>query len=71
MNLSEGVTALVSVLTAIVGLAIIAVIVSKNANTSAVIQSGASGFSSIISAAVAPVSGGGGGNSGLTGLFGG
>lgn len=38
--------------------AIVAVLVSKNANTTGVIQSGASGVSSIIAAAVAPVTGG-------------
>lgn len=42
---------------AVVGLAIVAVIVSKKANTSNVIQSAASGFSNSIGVASAPVSG--------------
>lgn len=42
---------------AIVGLAIVAVIVSKKANTSGVLQSAASGFSNAIGVASAPVSG--------------
>ena len=49
-------TATVTVLTAIVGVAILAVIVSKNANTSQVIGSAGKAFASIIGAAVGPVS---------------
>lgn len=48
----------VQVLTAIVGVAIVAVLVSKNAQTQQLITSVGSTFSSIIKAAVAPVSGG-------------
>jgi uncharacterized membrane protein YjjP (DUF1212 family) len=51
-------SAAVSVLAAIIGLAIVAVVVSKNAQTSSVIQAGGSALSGIIGAAVAPVSGG-------------
>lgn len=40
--------------------AIVAVLVSKSANTSGVIQASSTGISSIIAAAVAPVTGGGG-----------
>lgn len=54
------IASVVTVLTAIVGLAIIAVLVSKQANTSGVIQSGGSAFSQAISAAVSPVTGGSG-----------
>lgn len=54
------VTSVVTVATAIVGLAIIAVLVSKNANTAGVVQAGGSAFTSSIAAAVSPVTGGGG-----------
>lgn len=47
----------VTVATAIIGLAIIAVLVSKQANTSAVITSGGNAFTSAISAATNPFSG--------------
>lgn len=54
--ISEGVT----ILAAIVGLATIAVLVSKQANTSSVLTSGGTAFSSILKAAVSPISGSGG-----------
>jgi len=57
-----------AIITAIIGLAIIAVLVSKSSNTTGVIQSGASGLGTIIGAAVSPVTGtnvGGGGTGGL------
>lgn len=41
----------------IVGLAIVSVVLSKNAQTPQVLQAGGSAFSSIIGAAVQPVSG--------------
>lgn len=47
-----------AIITAIIGLTIVSVLVSKNAQTSSVIQAGSTGLSSIIAAAVAPVSGG-------------
>jgi hypothetical protein len=47
----------VTVMTAIIGLAIVAVLVSKNANTSGVIGAGGSAFSRALSAAEAPVTG--------------
>ena len=47
----------VTVLTAIIGVAIIAVLVSQNAQTSSVIQAGGNAFSSALSAAEAPVTG--------------
>lgn len=56
----EAITAIVA---AIIGLAIVAVLVSQKAQTGSVIQAGGSALSSIISAAVSPVTGGG---SGLT-----
>lgn len=47
--------------TGIIGLAIIAVLVSQRANTANVIKAASSGFGSVIGAAVSPVSGGFGG----------
>ncbi len=46
-----------SILTAIVGVAIIAVLVSKNANTSGVISAGGSAFSLDLGTALSPVTG--------------
>lgn len=46
---------------AIVGLATVSVIISRNANTSGVIKAASSGLSQTIGAATAPVTGGGGG----------
>lgn len=54
------IASVVTVATAIVGLAIIAVLVSKQANTSQVITSGGSAFSQALTAAVSPITGGGG-----------
>lgn len=42
---------------AIVGIAMVAVILSKNANTSAVISAAGAGFSKALSSALSPVSG--------------
>jgi hypothetical protein len=50
---------LVTVATAIIGIAILAVLVSKNAQTPQVITSAGSAFTNAIKAAVSPVSGGG------------
>jgi hypothetical protein len=50
-----------TVAVAIVGLAIIAVLVSRNAQTGTVITSAGQAFAQDISAAVSPVVGGGGG----------
>jgi hypothetical protein len=49
--------AIVAILTAVIGLAIVAVIVSQNAQTSNVIGAFGSSFSQIIGAAVGPVMG--------------
>jgi hypothetical protein len=51
------IASVVTVATAIVGLAIIAVLVSKNANTAGVVQAGGSSFAQAIQAAVSPVTG--------------
>lgn len=47
----------VAVLTAIVGVAILAVILSKNSNTANVIGSAAQGFSEALTTAVSPITG--------------
>lgn len=52
-DFAHSVTAIIA---AVIGLAIVAVIVSKNAQTSSVIQAGGSALSSLIQAAVQPVS---------------
>jgi hypothetical protein len=54
------ITSVVTVLTAIVGVAIIAVLVSKNANTAGVISAGGSAFGSALGVALSPVTGSGG-----------
>ena len=51
------VTALVTVLTAIIGVAIIAVLVSRNANTAGVLTAGGSAFSGALGTALSPVTG--------------
>lgn len=53
---------IISVATAIVGIAMIAVLVSNRANTSGVISSAGKAFSSALTAAEAPVTGGNGFN---------
>lgn len=65
------VSSVVTIATAIVGVAILATLVSKNASTAQVIQAATSGFASDLTAAEGPVSGssglsfGGGGASSL------
>ena len=54
------VTSTVTVLLAIVGVAIIAVLVSRNANTTQVIGAASQGFSGALSTALSPVTGGSG-----------
>lgn len=49
--------AIVTILTAIVGVAILAVLVSRNANTSQVIGATGSAFAGALGAATAPVTG--------------
>ena len=62
------VSQIVVVATAIVGLAVLAVLVSKNSNTAGVITSGGNAFSSAIKAAVSPVVGGGYGSSSIASI---
>lgn len=54
---NELISSVVTVLTAIIGVAIIAVLVSKNANTSGVISAGGSAFSQALGTAISPVTG--------------
>jgi hypothetical protein len=66
------IASVVTVLTAIVGVAIIAVLVSKNANTSGVIQAGGNAFGGALGVALSPVTGQSGfGNFGSFGMGGG
>lgn len=58
------ISSVVTVATAIIGLAILAVLVSKNANTANVIGAAGRALSSNIGAAVSPITGGGFGFSG-------
>lgn len=51
--------AMTGIVMAVIGIAILSVIVSSKANTSGVIQSAASGLGNIIAVAVSPVSGSG------------
>lgn len=50
------------ILLALVGLAALAVLVSRNANTTNVIGAASSGFASALSSAIAPITGGGSGS---------
>jgi hypothetical protein len=61
---------IVTVLTAIIGVAIIAVLVSPNAKTGQVIQAGSQGFSTALGTALSPVTGSSNGF-GSIGSFGG
>ena len=62
---------LVTVALAIVGVAIVAVLVSKNANTSGVLGAAGKAFSGALSTAEAPVTGSGGLGGALSGFPGG
>ena len=70
------ISSIVTVMTAIIGVAIIAVLVSRNAQTGSVITSAGAAFANDLSAAVAPVTGAqaqintGGGGFGLGGFNG-
>lgn len=50
-------TEITAVLSAIIGIAIIAVLVSNKASTTSVLNSASQGFANIVTAAVAPISG--------------
>lgn len=51
---------LVTIATALIGVAIISVLVSQQANTSAVIKAATGGFAQDLSTAISPVTGGSG-----------
>lgn len=53
------VTSVVTITMAIIGVAIIAILVSKNANTTAVLSAGSSAFSGALGTALSPVTGSG------------
>jgi len=53
------ITSIVTVLTAIIGVAIIAILVSRQSQTGAVIQAGGGAFSNVLGTALSPVTGGG------------
>ena len=60
---------LVTIGVAIVGVATLAVLVSRNANTAGVIKAGGGAFSDALRAAVSPVAGGGTGFNGFQPTF--
>lgn len=51
-------TSIVTVLLAVIGVAVIAVLVSPKAQTSSVIGAGSRGFSNILGSALSPITGG-------------
>lgn len=65
---SQLVNGVITVAVAIIGVAIVAVLVSKNAQTGSVIQAASQGFSGALGTAISPITGnngfpGGGGSS--------
>lgn len=58
MNAGAVGTALVSILMAIIGVAIIALLLSPNAQTANVLSAGGSAFSGVLNTALSPVTGG-------------
>jgi hypothetical protein len=59
--MNQLVNSMTVLLSAVIGVAILSVIVSKNANTTGVISSASQGFEGILSAAEGPVTGSGAG----------
>lgn len=57
--MNQALNGVITILTAIVGVAILAVLVSRNANTAGVIGAASKGFADALGAAVSPVTGGG------------
>lgn len=55
--MNQLVNGIITILAAVIGVAILSVLVSKNSNTTAVIQAGSQGFSQILGAAESPVTG--------------
>lgn len=69
--MNQLVNSITTILAAVVGLAILSVILSKNSQTSSVLTSGGSAFSGILNAAESPVTGSSisGGGYGMTGGY--
>jgi hypothetical protein len=59
--MNQLVNSMTVLLSAVIGVAILSVLVSKNANTTGVISSASSGFGEILGAAEAPITGSGAG----------
>lgn len=57
---NEFFTSVVSIVTALVGVAIVATVLSKNADTTKVIGAASSGFNSILQTALSPITSSGG-----------
>jgi len=57
--MNQLVNGVIVILTAIVGVAILSVILSRNSQTAGVIKAGSSGFSDILNTAMSPVTGSG------------
>jgi len=57
--MNSGMMSLAAIAAGVIGLAILAVLVSKNANTTGVIQAASTGFASVLGAAEAPIGGSG------------
>jgi hypothetical protein len=62
--MKDGVGAIVAIFTAVIGVAIIAVLVSKNSNTTSVLGGLFNGFANVLGKAVAPVTDAGFGGTG-------
>lgn len=58
--MSDAVSSIVTILLAIIGVAIVAVLVSPSAQTGNVLMAGGGAFSNILSSALSPIQGGGG-----------
>lgn len=58
--MNQLVNGVIVILTAIIGVAILSVIVSRQSNTAGVLSAGASAFSGILGTAMSPVTGGSG-----------
>jgi uncharacterized membrane protein (Fun14 family) len=65
----KAITGLVAIITAIIGVAIIAVLVSNQSNTTGVLTAGGNALSNILKSAVSPVTSGSGGVGGLGNLI--
>lgn len=56
--MNEYISPVITILTAVIGVAILATLVSRNSNTAGVIGAGAKGFSDVLGTALSPVTGG-------------